>query len=267
MTSIQTTALLIVSLLSLSGFADGPATDRSVDDLHRAADLENGVLSFTYEVRDGVRGNGYGISIARGDHDHLYFRGRLHHMDEMEAGPARIVLTIREGRIRGVDLAVGREFPRLPEGTRDLGPVPAAAAAGFCLDLVPTTGPDQADDLVLAAVVARGADITGPLLEIIKDRTLSREIRRDTVMWLAMFAGEKVAGSLGALALDQDEDFEVREHAVFALSQRDDGLALLLSIARENREPRLQRAAIMALAEFDDAPEVIALLEEILLGE
>ncbi len=61
---------------------------------------------------------------------------------------------------------------------------------------------------------------------------------------------------------------ELREQAVFALSQMEhvDTLPVLFKVARNEREPQLQQAALMALAEYD-TPEVIALYEELLLGD
>ena len=57
----------------------------------------------------------------------------------------------------------------------------------------------------------------------------------------------------------------MRGAAVFALSQRprDEGVPILVRIARNNRDPGLQRKAIFWLGQSDD-PRALALFEELL---
>ncbi|PYP42245.1 MAG: hypothetical protein DMD43_03595 [Gemmatimonadetes bacterium] len=57
----------------------------------------------------------------------------------------------------------------------------------------------------------------------------------------------------------------MREQAVFALSQlpRDEGVPILIHVARSNRDPALRRKALFWLGQSDD-PRALALFEEIL---
>ena len=66
---------------------------------------------------------------------------------------------------------------------------------------------------------------------------------------------------------DNDADLEVREQAVFALSQRprDEGVPALISIARSNRSPELRKKALFWLGQSED-PRALALFEELLKG-
>lgn len=86
--------------------------------------------------------------------------------------------------------------------------------------------------------------------------------------FLGQAAGEKATDGLVSVIKDE-EDLEVREHAIFALSQRDEEEAVmaLMGIATTNLEPRLRKRVIFSLGQrADDDPRVVALFAPILLG-
>ena len=64
---------------------------------------------------------------------------------------------------------------------------------------------------------------------------------------------------------DGNADRDVRESAVFALSQRphEEGVPALIRIVRENKDPELRRKAIFWLGQSDD-PRALSLFEELL---
>ena len=70
---------------------------------------------------------------------------------------------------------------------------------------------------------------------------------------------------LSELAEDEDEDREVRESAVFALSQLgdDEGVPALIRIARSNKDPKIRRTALFWLGQSED-PRALDLFEELL---
>jgi HEAT repeat protein len=80
-----------------------------------------------------------------------------------------------------------------------------------------------------------------------------------------MAAGEAATKGLSDLVEDRTGDRDVREQAVFALSQRphDEGVPALIRIARENPDPELRKKAIFWLGQSDD-PRALALFEELL---
>ena len=76
-----------------------------------------------------------------------------------------------------------------------------------------------------------------------------------------------MAGDLEELTGDERIDLEVREAAVFALSELDgeEGIEALLRIARGDGDPRIREKAMFWLADSGD-PRALALFEEILAG-
>jgi HEAT repeat protein len=66
---------------------------------------------------------------------------------------------------------------------------------------------------------------------------------------------------VGEEALDRD----VREQAVFALSQRprEEGIPALINIVRTNRDPEIRKKALFWLGQSND-PRALDLIEELL---
>jgi len=79
--------------------------------------------------------------------------------------------------------------------------------------------------------------------------------------------GDAAAGDLEDLTADERIDLDVREAAVFALSEIDGdaGFDALMRIARGEGDPRIREKAFFWLADSGD-PRALALFEEILAG-
>jgi len=92
-----------------------------------------------------------------------------------------------------------------------------------------------------------------------------RQTQRSAVFWLGQAAGEAATRGLTELVDDSSVEIEVKESAVFALSQlrRDEGVAALIRIARTHASPSVRKKALFWLGQSDD-PRAIALFEEIL---
>ena len=68
-------------------------------------------------------------------------------------------------------------------------------------------------------------------------------------------------------AIEDDPESEVRQQAVFALSQlpKDQGIPMLTKLARTHRDPEVRKAALFWLGQSND-PRALELFEEILLN-
>jgi HEAT repeat protein len=103
------------------------------------------------------------------------------------------------------------------------------------------------------------------LLVIAKNSDAPTANRKDAVFWLSQEAGDAATKGLSELADDENQDREVRDQAVFALSQlpHDQGIPILIRLARTNKDPKVRRKALFWLGQSDD-PRALALIEEIL---
>ena len=82
---------------------------------------------------------------------------------------------------------------------------------------------------------------------------------------LARSEGGRESGQAITDRIDNDPDTEVKKRAVFALSQlpKDEGIPLLINVARTNSNPEVRKQAIFWLGQSKDA-RALAFFEEVL---
>lgn len=237
----------------------------------RVAAAPDGEVRLAYAARPGVVGDGWSVIAwdCEGTRCRHYQRRNWGGRDNDwrwvgEPGPVRVSLRRSGGTVTSVRVYVGGTWPP-GERVTDLGTLPAAAAARYLLELARTDSGRPARDAVFAAVLADSAVVWRELLAIGRNRNVHRDTRKQAVFWLGQEAEAAALQGLDSLVSADDETIEVREAAVFALSQRppDEGIPLLLRVARANPDHRLRRRAMFWLAQSGD-PRALALFEEIL---
>src|SRR5215467_13938155 len=92
----------------------------------------------------------------------------------------------------------------------------------------------------------------------------SPHVRGQAIFWLAQIGGRKEAQQITD-AIQNDPETEVKKKAVFALSQmpKDEGVPLLISVAKTNKNPVVRREAIRWLG-FSNDPRALDFIEQIL---
>ena len=233
--------------------AAGTASAQSLAD--RVSALADGQVRFSFTAREGICGNGRSISNSRHARDWE---------DWCEPGPVRVAIDVRNGSIRDVDTYVGGRWRQRDDAT-DLGMVAAPEAARYLLSLASTLSGEAAEDAIAPAAFADSIEVWPDLLDLAKNATRPRDVRRQAVFWVGQAAGEVVAGDLEDLAVDDAIDRDVRESAVFALSQLDNesGVPALIRIVREHSDSHIRRQAVFWLGQSDD-PRAVELFEELL---
>lgn len=257
-----------LGLLAALAAQDAAGIERAV------ATAQGGEVRFAFAARRGVVGNGRDIIAwdcsdwercrhqrAAGDFDGAT-RGDWRGVQE--PGPVRVSLRVRERTVVSLRSYVGGTW-RPAEGSVDLGTVPAAVAVRYLLGLARGDRGRPARDALFAAALADSVAIWRDLLAMARDPDVRGDTRKQAVFWLGQAAEEAATVGLDSLAVASDEAFEVREAAVFALSQRprDEGIPALIRLARSHGDPRLRRRAMFWLAQSDD-PRALDLFQEIL---
>lgn len=235
----------------------------------RVAGAPDGRVAFSFAARPGVCGNGAGF-IGDGRHFMTIGRDNFSMSDEdegrcpCEPGPVRVTLEVRRHRLVELRTAVGRPAPTGP-GVTDLGTVPASAASSYLLTLARGEDEEVGHDAVFPATLADSVTVWPDLLNIARSTSVPRETRQTAVFWVSQAAGDAATRGLDSLVADERGDRDIREQAVFALSQRpaDEGVPILIRIARTNRDPEIRRKALFWLGQSED-PRAISLFEEIL---
>jgi hypothetical protein len=170
------------------------------------------------------------------------------------------------GRVAGFGMRVPGTPGAVPAdsaGVR-LGRLSGSHAAALLLALAARGGADG-EDLVAAASIADSATVWPELLDLARNRGLASDTRRAAIFWLGQAAGAAAGGGLDSIATDAGTDRGLREHAVFALSQRpaEEAVPALIRIARTNGDGAIRRKAVFWLGQTED-PRAVALFEEIL---
>jgi hypothetical protein len=93
-----------------------------------------------------------------------------------------------------------------------------------------------------------------------------RSVRKNAIFWLGQKASREAVKALKDTVDSPAEDLEVKEAAVFAISQLppDKAVPLLVSLARENKSPSVRKKALFWLGQTG-GEEALKLFEEILL--
>ena len=224
----------------------------------RVQGVGDGTVRMSFAAREGVCSRGPG-SITIIDDDDDEWEG------DCGRGPVRVSLRMRGGRVAQSETYVGGRWRVGRDRVTDLGLVPAQEAADLLLALAPQVGDEDGGELVTAATLADSVVVWPQLLRMARDTSVREETRRQAVFWLGQAAGEEAAKGLDSIAADRGGDIEIRKQAVFALSQRpaDEGVPILIRIARSNRHPELRKTALFWLGQSED-PRALTLFEEIL---
>ncbi len=266
---MNTRAWCVVRGAWLLLIAASTATAQTLE--RRVAGASDGSVRFSFAARPGVYGNGRNMiswDCDGGNCRNRQVDGNWNDHDDWDApcdsGPVRVALSKSGGRIIDLRVYVGGEW-RASTSATDLGMVSTKDAASYLLALALRDESRAAEKAIFPAVLADSVTIWPDLLKIAKSDDVSRKARRSAVFWLGQAAGDAATRGLTDLVDDGRQDHEVRESAVFALSQRprDEGVPALIRVARENKDPDLRRKAIFWLGQSDD-PRALALFEELL---
>jgi hypothetical protein len=267
LTFTATRTLIIGGALAFSAATPLLAQQSLAD---RVAAVKNGTAQFEFPARDGVCGDGHSYIRV-----HESISGTFSSdidTSNCEPGPVRIVLDVADGRVTSLRDYAGPIS--LQAGTTELGQVSADEGSKFLLALAENDQGDRvANRAVFPAMLGRDVVAWPALLRIAKASNATRRGSRkhDVVFWLGRYAAAKLAGSDDPYAArepkDESDEEDVKEHAVFALSQLHDGGGVepLIEVARTNKDQRVRAKALFWLGESGD-PRALDLFEQILTG-
>ncbi|MFL5528721.1 MAG: HEAT repeat domain-containing protein [Gemmatimonadaceae bacterium] len=264
--SLTSLARTVAVLAALAGASAAPAQSIA----SRVARVSNGTVRMSFKVKPGFCGSGNSIS-------HVGGRGRTTWGDdwnrsrdveydiECSTGPARLVLDRRSGEISDLRFYVGGQWRPAGTDVVDLGMVPAREAADYLVSLAQSERGSMGEKAIFPATIADSAEVWPALLKIARNPDVPRAARTQSVFWLGQAAGEAATRGLNELVVDNGVDREVREQAVFALSQRprEEGVPALIAVARTNKDPEIRKKALFWLGQSHD-PRALDLFEELL---
>ena len=265
MTSLAgTTAVVLAALAGVAVVA--PAQSIA----SRVARVSNGTVRMSFAAKPGICGSGNSIRHSNG-------RGRttwgndwntsrdVEWESDCSLGPARVVLDRRNGELADLRFYVGGRWRPAASDVVDLGMVPAREASEYLVSIAQTERGSMGEKAIFPATMADSSNIWPALIKLARNADLPRSTRTQSVFWLGQAAGDAATANLKDIVLDNSVDREVRESAVFALSQRprEEGVPALISVARTNKDPEIRKKALFWLGQSND-PRAIDLFEELL---
>jgi hypothetical protein len=262
-------SVLCLTPLLLAATAAGAGGQALTD---RILAVREGTVRLSYGVREGICGDGESFirdrsrgedNITTFDDGNSRWSGKGWRNRPCEPGPARVAITKSDGEVTRFRLYVGGEWTGSTGNVTDLGLISAPVAARALVSLASRAY--NADKAIFGAIIADSAVVWPELLALAKDTRVRTPTRKNAVFWLSQAAGDQATRGLSELAEDDDENREIRDQAVFALSQldRNEGVPILIRIAKTNRDPKIRRKALFWLGQSDD-PRALKLFEEIL---
>jgi hypothetical protein len=235
----------------------------------RLASVRDGQVRFTFALRPGVCGSGQNIwRTGRGDSRTTVTNNRssrdVEYDVDCDSGPGRIVIDKDRGEVIDLRFYVGGRW-RANSSATDLGQLNAREAAALLLTLARTQENKSGRNAIFPLTIVDSVDVGPDLLRLARDDSRPSDTRKQAVFWLGQLAEEPATRGLSELVGEDAVDRQVREQAVFALSQRprDEGIPALITIVRTNRDPEIRKKALFWLGQSGDR-RALDLIEELL---
>ena len=205
----------------------------------RVAQVRDGKVRMSFATRPDVCGWGDGINT--GDHGSFNSgRSSVRQTDDVvydrgcSEGPARVVLTMRGGDIYKIKTYVGGQWKPLGSGDVDLGSVSDREAVDYFFSIANS----GVRDAVFPATLADSVDVTKRLYDLGRDDSKDREVRDQAVFWLSQQEDDAAVGYLENILKNASSN-DIRDKAIFGLSQHRSGkgFAILRRYAEDNDSP------------------------------
>jgi hypothetical protein len=251
-------AIRITSVAALGALLPMFAGAQSLE--RKVAGAGDTPAQFHFAAREGVCGNGKTYFRTEDDNWYGTFYSNDGSRNEPCApGPVRVVVTHAGKEVVRVETYVGPTPADAPPA-QELGSVSAKDAVAYLLSIAASIDGKPARDALTPAMLADSAVVTPTLLQIAKDQSRSRDIRRSAITWLSRRRDEKggvgasgIAKALDQLVRDRTESETIRSQALGTISRLDrgEGIPTLMGFAGD-ADKWLSRQAFQTLARSGD---------------
>lgn len=259
------TTLTLCALSTLAVLSSAPASAQSVSS--QVSRVRDGEVRMSFALRPDVCGYGNGIRYGRNSNVNSWSGDRVSrdvvYDYDCSTGPGRLVVVRRDGETTDLRFYVGGRWRESSIAT-DIGTVGSQSAVDFLIGLAETNDGRAGREAIFPATLVDGVTMWPMLMRIARSDTRPRSTRQQATFWLGQLAEEPATRGLSELVGDAALDREVRESAIFALSQRREaGVPALINVVRTSKDPELRKKALFWLAQTND-PRALDLIEELL---
>jgi hypothetical protein len=193
----------------------------------RVSQVRDGKVRMSFASRDDICGWNNGISTSS-KHDRTHERStwydgnRLTDVEydvDCSEGPARVVLSLRGGRVERVRSYVGGRW-RLNDAT-DLGTVSVRDAVDYLMSVANRDDGKASGEAIFPVTLADSVDITSRLGGIAENESRSDDLRGQAIFWIGQSRTERSGDYLRSL-FRKTRDEDVRDKIIFSISQQND---------------------------------------------
>jgi hypothetical protein len=181
------------------------------------------------------------------------------HDDLCARGVAQAELRVQDGEVTDVEIRPP-SGGRRANGDGDLGERNPQEVADYFMTLASESRHrDVSEDALMPAVVARGVTVWPQLKDIALDRGLGDDVREGAVFWLSQVDSERALEALEEILTSSDEP-DIQERAIFAVSQHESSRSteILQGYAEQRSAPEnLRENAIFWLGQSDGSGEFL----------
>ena len=229
--------------------------------------VREGEVRMTFPLRPDVCGRGNNIWYSGRSNYNRDDNRRSRDVEydiDCDAGPGRLVVVRRDGETTDLRFYVGGRW-RTSSTATDLGSVGARSATDYLIGLAESNDGRVGKEAIFPATLVDSVIVWPMLMRIARNDSRPRSVREGATFWLGQLAEEPATRGLSELVGDAALDREVRESAVFALSQRrnGEGVTALINVVRTSKDPELRKKALFWLGQSKD-PRALDLIEELL---
>ena len=238
-----------------------PRTVEAQSIASRVASMRDGKVRMSFSSRDDMCGWVNGISTRsswdrRNNSTHWSneYSEDVAYDDECSPGPARVVLTLRGGKVAQIRTYLGGRW-RQSGDARDLGMLPVREAVDYLLGLANSDGGKASEQAIFPVTLADSVDVAARLASIGENESKSEDLRGQAIFWLGQTRSDKTFDHLrGLFTRIRNED--VKDKVIFAMSQQrtDESEDWLINLASNSSEPLEIRKKALFWAGQSSAP-------------
>ncbi len=221
----SSTYIIAGAALLVAACAETPVQAQSVQ--NRVAAVRAGKVRFSYAARPDICGFGDGFArvsdIGTGGRKQ-WFGSRVSEdvefQNDCSSGPARVVITRKDGEITSVRSYVGGTW-KPSQGVTDLGTVSVASAVDYLFSVANRETKKLAGEAIVAATLADSVDISPRLVAIAENESRPDDVRGQAIFWLGQTPEPARAEYLRKLYARVRSE-EIRDKVIFSISQQRD---------------------------------------------
>ncbi|MDQ3242254.1 MAG: HEAT repeat domain-containing protein [Gemmatimonadota bacterium] len=218
----QRSVLILGSLVVMTAWVPPRLEAQTI--ARRVAGAPDGKVRFSFAARPDLCG--YEGSISRGKNNNISNWSSKASEDveydrECSVGPVRIVGEVRRGSLTRIKTYVGGRW-RPASGVTDLGTVSAKDGTDFLLGVASTETGKVAGEAIYPTTLADSVVVAPSIFRIARNASRPTEVREQAIFWLSQLPDENAVDMLSEILNSASEE-KLRDKAIFALSQHHSG--------------------------------------------